>query len=323
MSNGPVAVIDTSPTPSQLHLQNINILDFNLKCGHVNHTGNNPYGAWVYYGKNVTLRGTVDITDTTGAATRFRVGCLDNTESSTISIKCDAVPAGGGIQIKNSSTTTQISKNNRVSRCTLSGGSANCNYVQIDASSAAFGTKSLVVEDNDFLDMPAASYALYAASGQSTVSMYRNNFTESAPGNARMVAGASGTSITSLRMYDNDASALATPLMGAANTGFSAFKIYNNPGYKTQSKGVATIPAGSTSVTVSPLVVAGKEMRFLDATVNSLPQVSISPAGTLGNASEYWAAIATDQTFTINIDQIADVDITFSWAVDTGTKPLL
>lgn len=75
-------------------------------------------------------------------------------------------------------------------------------------------------------------------------------------------------------------------------------RVANNYGYDSEASGVATIPDGSTSVTVS--VPWGRSLSL------SIQDISVTPINNLGNATRWWigniVSTTTTHSFTIYVD---------------------
>jgi hypothetical protein len=76
-------------------------------------------------------------------------------------------------------------------------------------------------------------------------------------------------------------------------------------GYVTESSGTATIPSGSTSVTVN---------HGLGVTP-SVKDCSVTPTNSLGSATKFWTSNFTATTFTINVNaDLGATTATFAWS---------
>lgn len=80
--------------------------------------------------------------------------------------------------------------------------------------------------------------------------------------------------------------------------------VNNNFGYKTQSKGVATIPAGANSVTV-PHTLAGMPL-----VVNATPS-NVNLAG-----KSYWTGAYSSQNFMLYVSANVSTDTLFNWTAE-------
>lgn len=305
LRNGGVSILDTRSSGQNANdLRDIRI-DATLDVGSAAHDGSNPIGALINYATDCRIDLATRITDTTGGATRFRGGSINNAIRCEVNLTCDALPALGGVLI-NASTGCGIGGG------LLRGGAAN--HVVLQAAPLSY------VRNTAMLDIPANSFGVFANSGASSVQIRGNRFAEaSGATTARAFVSNGAANCTYAEITGNDCSGMTTALNGAFNTSVTAYEVANNRNITTQRGGVATVAAGATSVSVTH----GANVRLIDGTQASLPQVSVTPVTSLGSAARYWVGASTDQAFTINTDVApGGAGASFAWSVSTGKKPL-
>lgn len=79
--------------------------------------------------------------------------------------------------------------------------------------------------------------------------------------------------------------------------------VAGNDGIPTATSGTATVLSGTTSIVVTHGLAA----------TPTLPQISITPQGTLGAAARFWISGPTATQFTINVDVNPATNVAFSW----------
>lgn len=305
LRNGGVSILDTRSSGQNANdLRDIRI-EASLDVGSALHDGSNAIGAWIRYATDCRIDLATRITDTTGAATRFRGGVIANSLRSQINLTCDALPALGGVLVDASTG------------CGVGGGllrGGGSHHLVLQSSPFSF------MRDTACLDIPASSFGVFVNSGSSSVQVTRNRFAEaSGATSARAFVSQGSANCAYAEITGNDCSGMTNPLNGTFNTSVTAYDVSNNRGITTRRGGVAAVASGSTSVTVTH----GATVRLVDGTEASLPQVSVTPVTSLGTAARYWAAASTDQAFTINTDAApGGSGARFAWVVDTGRKPV-
>ena len=80
-------------------------------------------------------------------------------------------------------------------------------------------------------------------------------------------------------------------------------KARNNSGYVDKAYGEATIPSGSTSITVS---------HGLSAQPSS-NTVMVTPKNSIGSSTKWWVSSVTSTQFTINVDVNPAANAIFAW----------
>lgn len=75
-----------------------------------------------------------------------------------------------------------------------------------------------------------------------------------------------------------------------------------------RADGTATIPSGSTSVTVTHGLSSGSGV--------SARHIQVTPTNGLGSASKFWAHNVTDTTFTISVNADPGANATFAWRIE-------
>jgi len=309
LRNGGVSILDTRATGQNANdLRDIRI-DATLDVGSIAHDGNNPIGAFINYATDCKIDLAARIVDTTGAATRFRFGTIRNSVRCDVIPVCDALPALGGVLIENSDSCGVVGGEKRG---VLRGGTGNPVVV--------INSPNTVVADLDVLNMGASAIGVFVSTGVSSVRLRGCRFTEAAANNgSRIFASGSAANCSHVEISGNDCSGMATSLNGNFNTTATAYDISNNQGLVTTRGGIATIGAAATTVTVTH----NANVRLVDATEASLPQVSVTPVTSLGSAARYWVSPSADTAFVINVDVApGGSGARFAWSVNTGKKPV-
>lgn len=305
LRNGGVSIIDTRSTGQNANdLRDIRI-EATLDVGSALHDGNNAVAALVSYATDCRIDLAARITDTTGAATRFRGGSVSNSVRCEVNLTCDALPSLGGVLI-NASTGCGVGGG------LLRGGGSN--QVVIQATPFAY------VRNTAMLEIAAGMAGVFVNGGSSSVQVRGNRFAEAAgASNARAFVSNGAASCAYAEITGNDCSGMTVALNSGFNTSVTAYEVSENRNITTRRGGIAVVGASSTSVSVTH----GASVLLADGTEASLPQVSVTPVGSLGSAARYWVAASTGQAFTINTDVApGGAGARFAWAVDTGRKPV-
>lgn len=160
----------------------------------------------------------------------------------------------------------------------------------------------IVINGNVLADAAGTNrqLALFATVGTINDVSFANNMLYSSTNRGISFSGGTCNNMTAA---DNQFISVTTPV-GGTIPGSAVFR--HNRGYATESSGSATVPSGSTSVTVT---------HSLNITP-SINNISITPTNNLGSAAKFWVSSPTSSNFTINTDvDPGATTATFSWHV--------
>lgn len=97
--SGAVTATASAIAGDATRIKNVQIVDFDLKVGSASSDGVNSSGVLMRYATNVTIRGTMSITDT-ASGSKFSVADILQCYGGDITLKVPTLPAGPGLQIK-------------------------------------------------------------------------------------------------------------------------------------------------------------------------------------------------------------------------------
>ena len=316
--NGGVSLLGGATDPTVL--QNIDI-EVNLQVGAgATHDGVNPYGVHVETGDHVRIDARLQITDTEGAAARFRPVLVEGGRDVAIKLTTTG-PTGRACLISPGGAGDVCEEIVMQGGDFHAGGLDNISGVDIlNAAGAALGPVRIL--DNTIRGIRDTSYGvLTGASG--TVSMLdvqRNTFRKLAgETSARGYAAGGGSFVTHLNMVGNDFSDVNFASVGSFNTSHASYFVRDNRGFKSKAGGTATITAAATTVSVTH----GLDVRLAAATSAAIPQITVVPTNAPTNAIKWSVAVSADTGFAINCDTAPGASTaTFAWSVDTSQKPV-
>jgi hypothetical protein len=311
----PTADNATDPTV----MQNIDI-EVNLQVGAgATHDGVNPYGVHVQTGDHVKIDARLVITDTTGAAARFRPLLIEGGRDVEVKLTTTG-PVGRAALISPKHSTT-VAEELRISGGDFHAGSVDgiSGLDILNAAGAAMGP--IRVLGNTIRGIRNTSYGvLTGASGTvSVLDIQANTFRKlTGATTARAYAAGGASFVGHLNMVGNDMSDVIGSL-GSFNTNHASYFVRDNRGFKSKAGGTATITAAATTVSVSH----GLDVRLAAATSAAIPQITVVPTNAPTNAIKWSVSVAADTAFAINCDTAPGASTaTFAWSVDTSQKPV-
>jgi hypothetical protein len=293
-----------------------------LTVGSTAHDGVNAFGIHVATGSKNVIEADLSFIDSTGASTRFRpffisaVDALDLTlrQRNQVGLESYVQPYSSAHSVRGVNL-----KESDLEACLATNGSA------IIFANALNGAMALnKVTATNFRNIPNSGYGVLAA-GANTVGdleVSQSKFFKAPGATTSFGYGAnSGTSVTFLRLVDNDFSDVSQGSPGnlfAAN--HPAFYVAGNRGFLSRQAGTATVLAGTTSVIVN---IAGAAVRFSTLTAPAQMQVNVVPTNFPPTAVRHSWALTSATTFTITVSADPGVGgATFAWALNAESKPV-
>jgi hypothetical protein len=323
--NGGVRIISTSAAGSP-GTDNTVVSDCTIQAsldvGGASHDGAQAFGVHVTTGVRNVIDVSLAITDSTGAATRFRPFYVTSTDGTKITLR-----QSGDVEL--APQLVPFSSSHTVKNVKITGGDLRAANVDgrygVTLSNNVGGTMDAnEVTENDIRNIRDGGYGVLAE-GSTTVGVLRvdNNryYKRAGATTSSGYNGAATTATTHLELNGNDFSGVDTGSPGnlfAAN--HTSFNVSGNRGFPNRQAGTATIASGATSVVVN---ITGAAVRFSETSDAASSQIKITPTNFPTNTVGARVSITSTTSFTITLSGDPGASgATFSWAIDTGKKPV-